>query len=363
MNIGGRPAFTIAIPVRNGETYLAQAIESAMRQTRAADEILVVDDASTDRTREIAQDPRWAGRVRYVFNEPATGFADAFNRLARFARSDYVVPLSTDDLLDDECVASLETGFRAFPSAGLCFVGFTVVDAAGKPTGGESPRPHSRKPRFFRGPDYVHHYLSGIRDDAHVHRCGGFAVKRSLMLATAFRREAGLIADDDFFTRVGSAADVVGIAAPLFRVRMHASSITSRLDSLGYRLAEDYMFQLRDLAGGSRALAPANLRIYEGLTARVLHGLFVESICRGRRDLLERAVALQREFSTFVGDGGRADVAAWKQPTWRLAAGGGLPTWLLRRLVDCLHAVRLVKRSLTGGGRGQANLKGESSSV
>ena len=83
--------FTIGIPVRNGENYLRDALESAVKQTRQADEILVLDDASTDDSAAIAQASCWGGSVRYVHNAASGGFVGAFNRIAKLATGDVVV--------------------------------------------------------------------------------------------------------------------------------------------------------------------------------------------------------------------------------------------------------------------------------
>ena len=73
---------SIVIPVRNGAKYLADALRSALVQTRPAGEVLVLDDNSQDASAAIAKSSEWGGKVRYVLNENPTGFADAWNRAA-----------------------------------------------------------------------------------------------------------------------------------------------------------------------------------------------------------------------------------------------------------------------------------------
>ena len=50
-----RPTVTVAVPVHNGEAYIAEALSSVLAQTRPADEVLVFDNASTDASTAIAQ--------------------------------------------------------------------------------------------------------------------------------------------------------------------------------------------------------------------------------------------------------------------------------------------------------------------
>ncbi len=69
--------FSIVIPAHYGKVYLRFAIKSVLNQTRQADEVVVVDDASTDNTEKIAWSSEWKGMVKYYYNEPSTGFVDA----------------------------------------------------------------------------------------------------------------------------------------------------------------------------------------------------------------------------------------------------------------------------------------------
>ena len=85
---------SVVIPAWNVETYIARAIDSVLAQTRPADEILVVDDGSTDNTAEIVR--RYGSRVRYL-RQPQTGAAEARNRGIAEAASRWIAFLDADD--------------------------------------------------------------------------------------------------------------------------------------------------------------------------------------------------------------------------------------------------------------------------
>jgi glycosyltransferase involved in cell wall biosynthesis len=80
--------------VKNGERYLAQAIDSVISQTYQPDEIIVVDGQSTDNTEKIATS---YPQVRYI-RQTGQGVADAYNLGIDEARGELISFLSHDDL-------------------------------------------------------------------------------------------------------------------------------------------------------------------------------------------------------------------------------------------------------------------------
>lgn len=98
-----RPLVTIVIPVFNGSNYLKEAIDSALAQTYANLEIIVVNDGSQDGglTEDIALG--YGDRIRY-FSKKNGGTSTALNLGIRNMRGEYFCWLSHDDLYHPECV-------------------------------------------------------------------------------------------------------------------------------------------------------------------------------------------------------------------------------------------------------------------
>jgi glycosyltransferase involved in cell wall biosynthesis len=91
---------SVVIPVFNGEKYIGEAIESVLRQTHKNLEVIIVDDGSTDKTRQIirrAQD----SRITYFFQENK-GVSVALNRGISAASGDYFSWLSHDDVYRED---------------------------------------------------------------------------------------------------------------------------------------------------------------------------------------------------------------------------------------------------------------------
>jgi glycosyltransferase involved in cell wall biosynthesis len=116
-----RPKVSVGLAVYNGENYLSQAIDSILSQTFTDFELVLSDNASTDRTEEIckkyaAQDPR----VRYVRNPVNIGGANNENQTFLLSRGEYFRLAAHDDYcaptLLEKCLEVLE----ADPNLVLC---------------------------------------------------------------------------------------------------------------------------------------------------------------------------------------------------------------------------------------------------
>ena len=101
--IATTPLVSVCIPAYNCEATIAAAIDSVFAQTLADFELVVVDDGSRDRTREIVEsysDPR----LRYFRNSQNLGPEGNWNRCLEEARGKYFKLLPHDDLLAPRCL-------------------------------------------------------------------------------------------------------------------------------------------------------------------------------------------------------------------------------------------------------------------
>jgi glycosyltransferase involved in cell wall biosynthesis len=108
---------TVVIPVYNGAQYLAEAVDSILRQTFASSEIVIVDDGSTDATAVVA-----AGfpSVRYV-RQPHGGPAAALNHGVRLATGKFIAFLSADDVWCPDKLAVQHRALGQDPEGKLVF--------------------------------------------------------------------------------------------------------------------------------------------------------------------------------------------------------------------------------------------------
>ncbi len=112
------PIVTAAIPVRNGEAYLAEAIESVLAQERPCDQVIVVDNGSTDGSAAIAR--RYAPAVQLVA-EPRPGIGIARNAALRAARGSHIAFLDADDVWEPGKTGLQLAALRADPELAIVF--------------------------------------------------------------------------------------------------------------------------------------------------------------------------------------------------------------------------------------------------
>jgi glycosyltransferase involved in cell wall biosynthesis len=112
------PLVSVIIPAYNRARFVGEAVESALAQTFADREILVVDDGSTDGTREALA--RYGDRIRCVA-KPNGGPASARNRGADEARGSLLAFLDSDDLWHPQKLALQVDYLRAHRDIAMVF--------------------------------------------------------------------------------------------------------------------------------------------------------------------------------------------------------------------------------------------------
>ncbi len=108
----------VIIPTRNRAELLRGALEALSRQTRVPDEVIVVDNGSTDHTRQVAG--QFSGRLplRYLF-EPTPGAGQARNAGIRHATSDVLAFTDDDCIPDENWLHFIELSFLRDPNIGM----------------------------------------------------------------------------------------------------------------------------------------------------------------------------------------------------------------------------------------------------
>jgi glycosyltransferase involved in cell wall biosynthesis len=130
------PRVSVGLAVFNGEAFLEEAISSILGQTYQDFELIISDNASTDRTDEIcrrfaAKDPR----IKYSRNETNIGGVNNENLTFKLSRGEFFRLAAHDDVcaptLIEKCVKALDDN----PDAVLCHSANVEIDETGKQIG------------------------------------------------------------------------------------------------------------------------------------------------------------------------------------------------------------------------------------
>jgi glycosyltransferase involved in cell wall biosynthesis len=122
---------TVAIPVYNRERLVRRAIESALEQSLPGLEVLVIDNCSTDATRDVVSSYQ-DSRLRLVCNASNLGLFGNLNRCIELAQGEYLRILCSDDRLMPDCLAAETALLDSHPNIALVSTRGRQVDEAGR---------------------------------------------------------------------------------------------------------------------------------------------------------------------------------------------------------------------------------------
>lgn len=144
MTIGtSRPRVSIGMPVYNREKYVGAAIEAHLNQTYGDFELIITDNASTDRSEEIcrayaAKDPR----VKYYRNPENLGASGNYTRCFMLSTGEYFRWTPSDDLVSPNLLERAVDVLDHDPSVFVAYPRTKLIDREGKIIGDFDERLH-----------------------------------------------------------------------------------------------------------------------------------------------------------------------------------------------------------------------------
>jgi glycosyltransferase involved in cell wall biosynthesis len=141
------PLVSVVIPTYNYGHFLAEAIQSVLEQTFRDFEIIVVDDGSTDNTREVIE--QFGDSVRYI-HQNNQGVAVARNNGIKAARGQYIAFLDADDLWLPQKLQLQTALFEECPHVGLVYSTVYLFESKSGAIVGEYPVSCCRKGKVLR---------------------------------------------------------------------------------------------------------------------------------------------------------------------------------------------------------------------
>lgn len=149
------------MPVYNGEKYIEAALDSILSQTFTNFELIISDNASTDRTAEICKSYTAKDkRIQFFRSEKNLGASPNFNRVFKLSSGEYFKWAAHDDILAPEFLSRCVDVLNQNPTTVLCYPKARIIDENGKFLGVHtfkadinSPKPQIRFRNLVLNPD------------------------------------------------------------------------------------------------------------------------------------------------------------------------------------------------------------------
>jgi glycosyltransferase involved in cell wall biosynthesis len=130
----------MGMPVRNGEAYIEEALQSLLKQTFPDFELIISDNASSDRTQAICGDyASMDRRVRYHRNPVNVGFCRNQNSVIEAARGEFFLLAHHDDVRSPEYLSRTLAVLDADRSVVICYTKTRDIDERGRPLPRQDP--------------------------------------------------------------------------------------------------------------------------------------------------------------------------------------------------------------------------------
>jgi glycosyltransferase involved in cell wall biosynthesis len=211
------PEISVIIPNYNHTHFISAAIQSVLDQTYRSFEIIVVDDGSTDNSREVITG--FGDQVHYIWQENQ-GLGGARNTGIRAAKSELIGLLDADDQWQPTFLETMVSLASQHPQAAVYYCGAQGMDVEGRDL-----------PQVFGGPVRLPTSMY------HTLLRANFLIPSTVLMRKSIVMEVGLFEqtlrsihgceDWDLWLRMAPEYDFVGTSARLVRYRLHGSSFSA----------------------------------------------------------------------------------------------------------------------------------------
>jgi glycosyltransferase involved in cell wall biosynthesis len=124
------PLISVILPVRNGERYVCESIDSILKQSCDDLELLIIDDHSTDRTAELIKGFD-DSRISVIKPEPNGHLTSALNAARGVARGEFVARMDADDIAHPDRLRRQLLHMRENPEVGILGTQVRQINAEG----------------------------------------------------------------------------------------------------------------------------------------------------------------------------------------------------------------------------------------
>ncbi len=270
---------TVYITNYNYGRYIRAAIESVLHQTLQDFEIIIIDDGSTDDSREIIEEFNGHPQIKVIFQQNK-GLNVTNNIALRVARGKYIMRLDADDYLDQNALLVMSNLLEQDEALGLVFPDYYLVDAEGNI-------------------DSIHRRHDFDKDVSLLDQAAHGACT---MIRVDFLKELGGYNEDyscqdgyELWVKFSAKHRVKNVNTPLFYYRQHGNNLTkneNRILSTRANINKDYIrksgeryntlaiIPIRDANAANNQLALTRIGTQTALEMKIEAALQAENIAQ-----------------------------------------------------------------------------------
>ncbi|WP_416672276.1 glycosyltransferase [Egbenema bharatensis] len=214
------------MPVYNGEDYLSEAIQSVINQTYSEWKLLLIDDCSTDRSRDIIEQFSGDSRISKLYHANNCGLYGSLVKAVSHINSEWIVILMQDDRLKPGYLEEMFSIVKHYPESKAFWATEDLIDRDGQMLrkGSETSRIEVINPG-------ISPWLSILRRGC-IWTISGSLTHRSLFLSDPFRIDLPHCGDYDWLLRTIRREIFVYYEKALTEIRIHEKQAsTSNLKS------------------------------------------------------------------------------------------------------------------------------------
>jgi len=216
------PQISVLMSAYNADRYISETIESVLNQTYSDFEFIIIDDGSTDRTKEIItgyKDPR----ILYFYFENA-GLSAALNKGLKISKGKYIARIDADDICYPNRFEKQYKFMEDNPSYAVCGSCTDVIDEVG---------------------DYIYTYNDIPTTNEEIQK--QFEYKNCIVHSSSFYKRENAISiggyyepikqyfeDFMFFYNIIKTGKAYNFSEPLIKYRVTPGSISSRTNNVRY---------------------------------------------------------------------------------------------------------------------------------
>lgn len=247
-----KPLISICMPVFNGERFLAYALDSLLAQDYENFEMIILDNISTDNTRDICLSyAENDSRIRYILDDIQVGVSEGHNRAASYASGEYIILACDDDVYDPSYISSLYAIMTGNQEIGMVFCAGNTIDE----NGAKGRAKKDKAVLTFDGSNSKYHdFLSYMFCRRPVPMIFGLfrmsVYKQALPFSHVDSENGERNVDNIFMLRILSKTKVMGIDKTLFFYRLR-----DRSHPPDWPKSDKYMYIIKHQARVSLAIS------------------------------------------------------------------------------------------------------------